>query len=96
MSARQPSDGLPAENLTQRLERLYTGIVFDVMRAMGIPPGVLPPDLRDVYKRQSEESSPIRAISRFSGWQTTTAPAGAAVNIRVQSRSCLLYTSRCV
>ena len=35
----------------------------------------------------SEDSSPIRAISWFSGWQTTTEPAGAADSILVQSSS---------
>ncbi|MGD0809930.1 MAG: RraA family protein [Acidimicrobiales bacterium] len=31
--------------LAGRLERLYTGIIFDVMRALGLPSGVLPPGI---------------------------------------------------
>jgi regulator of RNase E activity RraA len=34
-----------AGNLTERLERLYTGIIFDVMRALGVEAGVLPPQI---------------------------------------------------
>ena len=36
---------LPTTYLTQRLERLYTGIVFDVMRSRGVKGGVLPAEL---------------------------------------------------
>lgn len=37
--------GEAAQNLAERLERLYTGIIFDVMRSMGAAEGVLPPQL---------------------------------------------------
>ncbi len=91
MSARQHSDGLPAEDLTQRLERLYTGIVFDVMRAMGIPPGVLPPDLRaldpdlklagpvwTVHGRIVEGSDPHETLLDWTR-MLTAAPTGSVV-----------------
>ena len=35
-----------SEILTQRLERCYTGIIHDVMRAMGLSEFTLPPELR--------------------------------------------------
>ncbi len=35
-----------SEELTQRLERCYTGIIHDTMRAMGLTDFVLPPELR--------------------------------------------------
>ena len=35
----------PAPSLTERLERLYTGILFDVMRTLGAGAGVLPPGI---------------------------------------------------
>jgi 4-hydroxy-4-methyl-2-oxoglutarate aldolase len=40
----QPA-GPEAEGLAERLQRLYTGIIFDVMRALAIAPGVLPPNI---------------------------------------------------
>ena len=38
-------DGGAARSLAERLERLYTGIIFDVMRALGLEAGVLPPQI---------------------------------------------------
>ena len=37
-----------AEDLVARLEQLYTGILFDVMRTLGAHAGVLPPQLQAV------------------------------------------------
>jgi regulator of RNase E activity RraA len=46
MTAPAPAPGPEAEDLAARLGRLYTGIIFDVMRALGLAPGVLPPNLK--------------------------------------------------
>jgi len=44
-----PTDSSPStetqDSLATRLEQLYTGIVFDVMRSAGVPAGVLPPGI---------------------------------------------------
>ena len=41
-----------SEDLTQRLERCYTGIIHDTMRAMGLKDFVLPPELRPLLPGQ--------------------------------------------
>lgn len=41
-----------SEDLTTRLERCYTGIVHDVMRAMGLSDFTLPPALRPLLPEQ--------------------------------------------
>jgi 4-hydroxy-4-methyl-2-oxoglutarate aldolase len=41
-----------SEELTQRLERCYTGVIHDVMRAMGLSDFTLPPDLRPLLPGQ--------------------------------------------
>ncbi len=35
-------------SMTERLERCYTGVVHDVMRAMGLKDFTLPPSLRPI------------------------------------------------
>jgi len=40
------------DTLTERLERCYTGVVHDVMRAMGLRDFTLPPDLRPILPGQ--------------------------------------------
>lgn len=37
--------GTEVEGLAERLQRLYTGIIFDVMRSLAIAPGVLPANM---------------------------------------------------
>ncbi len=87
----QASGGPPAGDLTPRLEQLYTAIVFDVMRAMGIPPGVLPPDLKaldpdlklagpvwTVHGRIVEGSDPHETLLDWAR-MLTAAPTGAVV-----------------
>jgi regulator of RNase E activity RraA len=41
-----------SEQLTERLERCYTGIIHDVMRAMGLSDFTLPPELRPLLPGQ--------------------------------------------
>ena len=38
-----------SDELTTRLERCYTGIIHDVMRAMGLRNFVLPPEIRSLF-----------------------------------------------
>jgi regulator of RNase E activity RraA len=74
-----------------RLESLYTGVVFDVMRTMGIGVGVLPPDLKaidssrklagpvwTVHGRMVDGADPHETLL---GWtrMLTAAPAGSVV-----------------
>ena len=39
----------PAKSPTERLEACYTGIIHDVMRAMGLKDFVLPPEIRPLF-----------------------------------------------
>lgn len=39
---------MSATSITERLEKCYTGVVHDVMRAMGLKDFTLPPDLRPI------------------------------------------------
>lgn len=39
-------------SVTDRLEKIYTGVLYDVMRAAGLRPGVLPPTIRPVGAMQ--------------------------------------------
>ncbi len=41
-----------SEELTQRLERCYTGVVHDVMRGMGLSDFTLPPELQPLLPGQ--------------------------------------------
>ena len=41
-----------SQELTDRLERCYTGIIHDTMRAMGLTDFVLPPELRPLLPGQ--------------------------------------------
>jgi 4-hydroxy-4-methyl-2-oxoglutarate aldolase len=41
------------ESLRKRLERCYTGVVHDVMRAMGLKDFTLPPELRPILPEQT-------------------------------------------
>jgi 4-hydroxy-4-methyl-2-oxoglutarate aldolase len=80
-----------SEDLASRLERLYTGVVVDVMRAMGLSVGVLPPNLKaidpsrkvagrvwTVHGRIVDGADPHETLI---GWtrMLTAAPAGSVV-----------------
>ena len=88
MSASTPPSGA---NLAQRLERLYTGIVFDVARALGLQGGVLPPQIAGL-ERGLRLAGPVwtvhgRLVERADAHQTlldwtrmlSAAPAGSVV-----------------
>lgn len=81
----------PTAVLAERLEKLYTGIVFDVMRALGCAPGVLEPGIValdpetrlagpvwTVHGRPVVDADPHETLL---GWtrMLTAAPAGAVV-----------------
>jgi 4-hydroxy-4-methyl-2-oxoglutarate aldolase len=50
-----------AAALTERLEVLYTGILFDVMRALGVPGGVLPPGIT-ALDREHRLAGPVWTV----------------------------------
>lgn len=52
MSAHQNPDPASA-SLTQRLEHCYTGVVHDIMRAMGLRDFTLPPELRPLMPERA-------------------------------------------
>jgi regulator of RNase E activity RraA len=77
--------------LAERLERLYTGILFDVMRALGLAPGVLPPHITaldpslklagpvwTVHGRLVEGAGPHETLLDWTR-MLTAAPAGSVV-----------------
>jgi len=79
------------DGLAERLGRLYTGIVFDVMRALGCPPAVLDPGIlgldRDirlagpvwtVHGRMVEGADPHETLLRWTR-MLSAAPAGSVV-----------------
>ncbi len=85
-----PAVTAPAD-LAERLGRLYTGIVFDVMRAIGCAPGVLAPGIHaldpgrrlagpvwTVHGRMVEGADPHETLL---GWtrMLSAAPAGSVV-----------------
>lgn len=47
--------------LTGRLERLYTGVVFDVMRTLGVPAGVLPAGIT-ALDREHNTAGPVWTV----------------------------------
>lgn len=78
-------------DLARRLEALYTGIIFDVMRSLGLPAGVLPPQITalepglrlagpvwTVHGAMVEEAD---AHQTLLGWtrMLSAAPAGSVV-----------------
>ena len=52
MSSNQAIDP-SANDLTERLQRCYTGVVHDIMRAMGLRDFTLPPELRPIIPEQA-------------------------------------------
>jgi regulator of RNase E activity RraA len=60
MPAHQNLDPASA-SLTQRLERCYTGVVHDIMRAMGLRDFTLPPELRPLMPERAL-AGPVFAI----------------------------------
>ncbi len=52
MPAHQDPDPASA-SLTERLERCYTGVVHDIMRAMGLRDFTLPPELRPLMPERA-------------------------------------------
>ncbi len=48
-----PIGSTGAAELTERMAALYTGILFDVMRALDIPAGVLPPGITALDRERS-------------------------------------------
>ncbi len=51
-----------ADALTSRLERCYTGVLNDVMRAMGLRNFVLPPEIR-LHDRTRPLAGPVQTLS---------------------------------
>jgi regulator of RNase E activity RraA len=91
MSGGDLHNSAAAADLAARLEGLYTGIIFDVMRAMGEPAGVLPPNIKaldaglklggpvwTVHGRIVEGSDPHETLLDWTR-MLTAAPAGAVV-----------------
>jgi 4-hydroxy-4-methyl-2-oxoglutarate aldolase len=91
-----------AEGLTERLEGLYTGILFDAMSALGFPPGVLKPGIRALDPDQ-KLAGPVwtvhgrcvegaNAHETLLGWtrMLSAAPSGSVVVCQPESHEIAL------
>ena len=85
-----------ADNLTERLESCYTGAVFDVMRDLGFPDGLLPRELKSldpkktvagpvfpVLGRPDSSLTPDESLLRWTEFLGTV-PAGHVVACQPQ------------
>jgi hypothetical protein len=62
-------------DLVARLEKIYTGVAHDVMRAMGLSNFTLPPDIRPLFPEQTLAG----VVSTVSGKVDRSADAHATL-----------------